>query len=279
MRIGSWMRPALAAAVTAVAIGAAAMPALARDPAVSTVNLKVTAEAGPVEDEGSWLGIAGLTAPLSQDWGVQGEAGVFGIDGDPAYGLAGHVFTRDPAQYLAGAFAAWAHEDDFDLDVARIGLEGEYYLEHLTLLAKGGYQFGDGPIDDTFFGEAQVSWYANEDFALTIGAEFDEDIVVGHFGAEWLIGRGSSLPGLALRGDIYQGDNSFDSVMGGVTYYFGTDANLMDRHRKQDPDSALFDLFQSIGANTLCQAPPIILGKALDPYSTVCTAPPPPPPS
>ena len=30
------------------------------------------------------------------------------------------------------------------------------------------------------------------------------------------------------------------------TYYFGSNASLKDRHRRQDPDSALFSLFQSV---------------------------------
>jgi hypothetical protein len=34
--------------------------------------------------------------------------------------------------------------------------------------------------------------------------------------------------------------------MGGLTYYFGVPASLQDRHRKYDPDSALFGLFQSV---------------------------------
>ena len=88
------------------------------------------------------------------------------------------------------------------------------------------------------------------------------------------------MPGLALRGDIYQGDNSFDSVMGGITYYFGTDASLKDRHRKQDPDSALFDLFQSIEANAGCQqviVPPMGLAKSVAASSTCVVVAPPPP--
>ena len=36
--------------------------------------------------------------------------------------------------------------------------------------------------------------------------------------------------------------------MGGLTYYFGSPASLKDRHRKQDPDSALFGLFQAVQA-------------------------------
>jgi hypothetical protein len=61
------------------------------------------------------------------------------------------------------------------------------------------------------------------------------------------------LPGLALRGDVAIGDNDYDSVMLGATYYFGPNASLKDRHRKQDPDSALFDLLHAVEA--ACETP------------------------
>ncbi len=246
MRFGSLVRPSLAAAVAL----AAASPAFA-EPAVSALNFKVTAEAGPIDDEGAWLGLGQVTAPLGSAWGVQGEAGVFSRDGDTAWGLAGHVFTRDPSRYLIGGFGAYAHADDLDLNAGRLGIEGEYYLEHLTLTANTGYQFGDNFINDSWFGEVQVGWYASDNFELVGGVAFDDEVAVTHFGAEWLVGTGSSLPGLALRGDVHIGDNNFDSVMGGITYYFGQDASLKDRHRKQDPDSALFDLLQAVEAS--CQ--------------------------
>lgn len=235
--------------VAAAAFGAAVLPAAAGDPAVSVLNFKVTAQGGDVEGEGAWLGLAQVTAPLGHAWGVQGEAGVFSFDGDTAWGFAGHAFTRDPATYLLGGFGAYASSDAFDVDVGRIGVEGEYYLEKITLSANTGYQFGDGFMDDTWFGEVAATWYADDDFGITGGAAFDDEIVVGHFGLEWLVGRGSSLSGLALRGDVYMGDNDYDAVMGGITYYFGQDATLKDRHRKQDPDSALLDLLHSVEAS------------------------------
>ncbi len=258
MRIRHLVRHGLAA----VTVMAALSPALAREPAVSALNFKVTAQGGHVEEEDAWLGLVQGTASIAPAWGVQGEAGVFGLDGETAYGLAGHVFTRDPAQYLLGGFAAWVHADDLDLDVGRLGVEGEYYLEKLTLTVNTGYQFGDSFIDDTWFGEAQVRWYLDNDFALQGGVAFTDDVAVTSFGAEWLVGTGSSLPGLALRGDVHLGDNSFDSVMGGITYYFGPDANLKDRHRKQDPDSALFDLLQAVesacGQAVIVQQPTVV---------------------
>ncbi|MFM9864594.1 MAG: hypothetical protein ACKVRO_13400 [Micropepsaceae bacterium] len=253
MRLGKLVRPAWAAAAALAAVGAVC-PALAGEPAVSALNFKVTAQGGHVDEEDAWLGLVQVTAPIAQAWGVQGEGGVFGVNGDTGYGLAGHVFTRDPSMYLLGAFGAWAHaEGAGDVDVGRIGIEGEYYLEKLTFSANTGYQFGDSFIDDTWFGEAQVRWYLDNDFALSGGVAFDDDVAITQFSAEWLVGTASSLPGLALRGDVAMGDNGFDSVMGGITYYIGPDASLKDRHRKQDPDSALFDLKTAIEAG--CQAP------------------------
>lgn len=242
--------------VAAVALGAAAGPALAGDPAVSVLNFKVTAQGGDVEDEAAWLGLAQVTAPLGHAWGLQGEAGVFDWDGNTAWGLAGHAFTRDPARYLIGGFGAYASSDEFDVDVGRIGIEGEYYLERITLAANTGYQWGDSFIDDTWFGEVAATWYADDDFGITGGAAFDDEVVLGHFGVEWLVGRGSSLSGLALRGDIYMGDNEYDAALIGVTYYWGHDATLKDRHRKQDPDSALLDLLHSVEAACEQHVPP-----------------------
>jgi hypothetical protein len=66
--------------------------------------------------------------------------------------------------------------------------------------------------------------------------------------------------------------------MGGITWYFGSDASLKDRHRRQDPDSALFNLFQTVesvraGLCESAQQPVMNAGPSL-----ACNAPPPPPP-
>ncbi|MFM9864593.1 MAG: hypothetical protein ACKVRO_13395 [Micropepsaceae bacterium] len=261
MRFGFGLRAPLAAAA---ALWAAA-PALADGPAVSATNLKVTATGGSITNEGAWAGVAALTAPLSPSWGFQGEAGAFGVDGDSAWGLAGHVFQRDPDNYLAGLFVAYAHEDEFDFAATRVGAEVEFYLDRVTLLLHAGYEFAD-LIDDSAFGGAELRWYATDNFALGAGVNFDEHSAIGRAHAEWLLG-GSALPGLALRVDGTVGDDDFDSIMGGLTYYFGPDASLKDRHRKQDPDSALFTLFQSIEQERARQC-----------AINVCNGPPPPPP-
>ena len=249
----------------AALFGSTADLAVAKEPAVSQSNLKVTGAGGTVDGDGAWLGAAGFTAPLGQSWGMQGEAGILGVDDDTVYGTAGHVYMRDPESYLAGLFAAYASEDKFDVDATRVGAEVEFYLDQVTLLAKAGYQFSD-LLSETAFGDIELRWYLSDNFALSGGGSFDENSSLGRVSGEWLLGS-SALPGLALRAEAVVGEGDYDSVMGGVTYYFGGDSSLKDRHRKQDPDSALFGLFQSIEREKaeLCKL-----------YQ--CDGPPPPPP-
>ena len=218
--------------------------AVAKDPAVSQTNLKVTGVAGTAADESAWVVGGALTLPVGQSWGIQVEGAGAGIDDDTAVGVAGHIFTRDPDKYLLGLFAAYASEDQFDLDATRIGAEAEIYLNQISLLAKAGYQFSD-TVGDGFVGDVELKWYLSDNLALSGGVGIDENTTQGHGSVEWMPGF-SALPGLAFRVDGAFGDNDYESILGGLTYYFGADASLKDRHRKQDPESALFGLFKAV---------------------------------
>lgn len=231
----------------ATLFGFGANAAAAREPAVAPTNLKVTGAGTSTNGEGGWFFGGALTAPIGERWGVQVEAAGTGNDVDTVMGIGGHIFTRDPSSYLLGIFAAYASEDALDLDAARLGAEAEIYLNQLTILAKAGYQFSDAAGLDGAFGDIELRWYISDDFALSGGAAFDENREVGRVGAEWRPGF-SALPGLAFRVDGAWGDNDYESYLGGITYYFGADASLKDRHRKQDPDTALFALFQAVQA-------------------------------
>jgi hypothetical protein len=218
--------------------------AAARDPAVSETNLKLSGSGGQTDDNTSWSVNAGLTMPLGQFTGVQLEAGGSGVDNDTSYGAAAHLFTRDPDSYLLGVFASYAKEDQFDLQAEQIGAEAELYMGQVSLLAKAGYQFSD-TLSDTAFGQIDLRWYATDNFAITAGGNFQQDTSQGHLNFEFMPGL-SALPGLAFNVEGIVGEDDYHSIMGGITYYFGSDASLKDRHRKQDPDSALFGLFQSV---------------------------------
>ncbi|MEQ1867469.1 MAG: hypothetical protein ABL996_22765, partial [Micropepsaceae bacterium] len=231
----------------AALFGFGANAAAARDPAVSPTNVKITGAGTSVNGEGGWFFGGALTAPLGERWGIQAEGAISGNDSDTVTGFGGHIFTRDPSSYLLGIFAAYASEDTFDLDATRLGAEAEIYLSQLTIMAKAGYQFSDTAALDTAFGDIELRWYISDDFALSGGGAFDETTSIGRIGAEWRPGF-AALPGLAFRVDGAWGDDDYESYLGGITYYFGADASLKDRHRKQDPDSALFTLFQAVQA-------------------------------
>lgn len=266
MDIGKSVAAAAVALLAASGVANAADSGTGVAPAVSKTNLKFTGLAGSAEiansDESAWSAIAALTAPLGEKWGLQVEAGASGFGDDAGYGGAAHLFRRDPDKYLAGLFIAHAELDGVDVSATRFGVEGELYFDKVTLLAAAGYQTSDD-LGDTAFGGLELRVYASDDFVLAAGAAATDDAAYGRLSAEWRIAP-QALPGVALRAEAAAGDDGFSSVMAGLTVYFGEDASLKDRHRRQDPDSALANLFLSLGAGAEAPAAP---------------PPPPPPPS
>ena len=215
-----------------------------REPAVSETNLKLSGSGGQTDDDASWSVGAGLTVPVGQFTGVQLEAGGLGVGDDSIFAAGAHFFTRDPDKYLLGLFAAYAKEDQFSLEAEQVGAEAELYMQQFSILAKAGYQFSD-QLGDKAFGAIDLRWYATDNLAITAGGAFQEDQNQAHLTAEFLPGL-RALPGLAFNVQGVIGDDDYDSVMGGITYYFGSHASLKDRHRKQDPESALINLFHSV---------------------------------
>lgn len=240
------VRRALKPLTIATLFGLGTAAGVAADPAVNQSNLKFTGLGGQVSGDSAWTAVAALTSPIGQDWGLQIEGGGAGANSDTQVGAAVHLFSRDPDSHLIGIFAAHSSESDFKIDVTKIGAEAEVYLNQVTVLAKAGYQFSQD-IGDTAFASLDVRWYATDNLSLGAGGDFQRKNTIGRLQAEYMPGF-SGLPGLAfnVRGAI--GDDDYDSVMAGITYYFGTDASLKDRHRKQDPDSVLFGLFQTVEA-------------------------------
>jgi hypothetical protein len=238
-----WKPAALAALLGFGTAGSAA----AADPAVSAPNLKVVGEAGKTNDDSSWLAGGGLTLPLGHDWGAMIEGAAANVGGDSVYGGAAHLFTRNPDSYLLGLFAAYASEEDFSLESTRVGAEAEIYLDQISLLAKAGYQFngGTGSSKDGVIGDVEVKWYVTDNFAMSAGGSVHDKSTFGHGSVEWQPGF-SALPGLAFRVDGSVGEDDYHSILGGITYYFGADASLKDRHRRQDPDMELIRLFKQV---------------------------------
>ncbi len=217
-----------------------------QEAAVSESNLKVKGSFGEIIDDYTWTVDGAFTAPLGERFGLQVEGGAGASNGQDYYGAAAHLFARDPESYLVGVFGAYSEGSDFNVDAFRTGGEFEFYLNQLTVSGTAGYQFSQ-TLGDKVIGSFDLKWYVTNNVAITAGALGDEDRVFGRGKLEWQPGF-AALPGLAFHADGVWGDDDYQSIMGGLTYYFGSPASLKDRHRKQDPDSALFGLFQAVQA-------------------------------
>jgi hypothetical protein len=219
--------------------------ARADDPAVAAPNLKISGQFGEILDDYSWNVQGQFTAPLGENFGVAFEGGGGAIDGHEYYGGGGHLFTRNPDAYLLGVFGGYAEMGDFNINVARVGGEAEFYLSALTISATAGYQFSSA-LGDGAFGSLDLRWYLTNNFYISAGGEIDENDRKSVTAAtEWQPGF-AALPGLAFNARGVWGEDDYQSVMGGMTYYFGETVDLKDRHRKYDPDSALLHLFQTV---------------------------------
>lgn len=234
-----------------MAIGLGTMTGAAADdagPAVSALNGKLAIIGGYSDDDNRDSETEGVVAgslatPLSHSFGFQADGAAGAVDGDFITGVGGHLFWRDPSQAMVGVIASYARRDvsgGSDLEASRVGGETEIYLDQFTLAARAGQQFGGSNVDDGFFGRADVSWYATDDFRLRLGVANDPiiDTTVGA-DVEFQPGYGA-VPGLSFFADTSFGDDSYVRASIGVRFYFGDPAkSLKRRHREDDPEDNL----------------------------------------
>ncbi|MEQ1755686.1 MAG: hypothetical protein ABL973_16315 [Micropepsaceae bacterium] len=218
--------------------------AVASEPAVSEPNFKARGSFGEVVDDYTWDVEGAFTVPLGESFGAVIEGGGGAQDGNGYVGAAGHIFMRDPESFMLGVFGGYSEGTEFDVDATRLGGEFEFYLNEITLSGSAGYQFSQA-LGDKTFGSFDIKWYVSRNFAISGGAFGDADKTFGRGRLEWQPGF-AALPGLAFNINGMWGEDDYQSIMGGLTYYFGTPVDLIDRHRRQDPESALFGLLQSV---------------------------------
>lgn len=212
----------------------AAGVAAAQDRAVENLNLQVSVQAGVNDDDDLELVSAKGAFPVGDMLGVQIE-GAFG--NDDYYGGAAHVFWRDPAVALVGAFAS--AESFIGVELYRVGVEAELYLGDFTLSARGGWQEVGG--DHGGFGRADVTWYPIPTLALRAGGEGTPDVGFGRVGFEWQP-LFEEYPEFSIfaRGE-FGGDDRY-AVLGGASLHFGGPGlSLRERERHEDPTYAIFN--------------------------------------
>jgi hypothetical protein len=201
-------------------------------PAVSQPNLTIIHKGGATDGEFEGEIFAKGALPVGDALGIQIEAGI-GID--DYYGVAGHLFTRNPELGMLGAYASYESIDGIEL--SRFAAESEFFLNAITIGGDVGYQSGE--VDHGIFGRVDLKFYASPDFVLSVGGEAAPGLEFARVGAEWRPGF-DALPGLSLFADGEFGSDDYESVRLGFTYHFGSSSStLIDRDRREDPGMKL----------------------------------------
>ncbi|MCZ6604198.1 MAG: hypothetical protein O7A03_03535 [Alphaproteobacteria bacterium] len=218
--------------------------AMADGPAVSGFNTKVSLSGGYYNNDDAdidgeaGLVAASLAAPVSFNtrFGVQLDAIAGVIGNDEVWGAGGQLFWRDPDKGLLGAAASHIEVDSDD--ATRIVGTSEIYLGQFSILANGGYVFGD--VKDGAVGGGKLQWYPIDNFMLSGGADYTEETdVTGLAGFEYMPVLAPGFPGLSLFAEGAIGDD-FEVGFIGIRFYFGESKTLKGRHRRDDPGNSAF---------------------------------------
>ena len=210
--------------------------ARAEGPAVSGVNGKVAVQGGNYDGTSGSVVQGSFSAPLGHSYGLQLD-GSTGRYLDANYRGAGmHLFWRDPERGLLGLIGSTERLGSIKQN--RFGAEAEAYFSSATLRLRAGSQGGD--VRHGGFAGVQGRWYVNENLALNLGLEGSRGQSGAKFGVEWQPGV-SSLPGLSLFFEGESANHNYDRAVVGLRYYFGATKSLMQRHRRDDPDTLVPD--------------------------------------
>jgi hypothetical protein len=237
-------------------------------PAVDGINGKIDGFGGGASHGTGFYGTSGsLTIPLAYRWGLQLDGSAGNNAGIGSEGGAGHLFWRDPSIGLLGAYGSYSHRSGFDvgverigadggidflgtehvsIDTARVAAEGEYYVGRWNFGAVAGSEMVgiNSPllplsVPNRFFDLVSASYYLTDDFEVHIAQAytFKTQILIG--GAEYGLPLGGGrMASLFAEGLI--GERGFQAILGGIRIYFGERGkSLIDRHRQDDPVSAL----------------------------------------
>ncbi|MDY0268476.1 hypothetical protein [Trichloromonas sp.] len=192
---------------------------------------------GQVENDELEGGEASLA--VGSRFGLQLDGAYAELGEDQLKGVGLHLLYRESESYLLGLLADHAELQDVDLN--RVGVEGELYAGPVTLAATIGHQIGD--IDDIAFGVVDLRWYPGADLMLVAGgslADSEDDRV--HLGAEYQM-----MGGVSGYVDLAAGENRYDHALAGLRYYFGGDKELMQRHRREAaPNPIITNVLQGL---------------------------------
>ena len=235
-------------------------------PAVSSVNGKIEAAGGALNDRAAGFAAAALSVPVGESLGFQADSLVGGKEGGAAIGTAAHLFWRDPNIALLGAYGSVSHFDGASRNgdyVEKAGLTAELYLGRFSIESLAGWErddrrtqsiFASGggcELDghtNRFFDKVDLAYYASDNWRVSAGHRFDNGRNALALGTEYLL---STPPGVnvSLFANARIGDRDNRAFVAGAKFYFGdAGKTLIQRHREDDPSIDLVDDYFSQGA-------------------------------
>jgi hypothetical protein len=203
--------------------------------AVASKNLTTTLAGSADGRYGDSLGLIEYALPLSNYLGVQINTVVASED---YYGFSGQLFLRDSSRGLLGLYVS--KEGVNSTDMTRAGLNGEIFIDRLTLGAGLGSQ--SGSVKSGATGSAKLRYYFTPDLLIGLDTDLNREKSFSKAGVEWRPGL-NALPNLSVFADMHYDNNGYDRIMVGLKLHFGTNAaSLMDRDRLYKTDSRLMNL-------------------------------------
>jgi hypothetical protein len=199
------------------------------------------ADIGGLDGEGEGWNLGGSTA-----WGCDGTVGVQ-LDGSlsnaddvSAWGVGGHLFSRN-TNHLIGGFATYGNTDidgGDDVDAWAVGLEGQYYFARTTLDGALTYSEADDLDAELTAVDAGLTHFFTDNFSLGGNLGFGNieglggDADVSTFGvtSEYQFASAPiSIFGGWQHTEIDDFDADADTLSIGVRYNWG--GTLLDRNR------------------------------------------------
>lgn len=202
-------------------------------------------DASPLDDyayEGGGTGSAvALFGPAYLQADIFGDyvddLGDFGKTDFRNVGVGGHLGVGSQDMGIVGISGAW---QDVDIDPGadgnslwRIGVEGEYFLEQLTLGVQAGYETADVSDTNGYYANGLIRFYPSEDWKLEgIAGVIDTDdsstSPVAGINTEYRFGS-SPFAGFARWESSFFSSADFHSAVLGFKLYFDGDGGTLKR--------------------------------------------------
>lgn len=257
--------------------------------AVDGINGKVAGLGGSFANKGVYGALGSVSLPLGCEFGVQIDALGGSFDKRFLGAGAGHLFWRDPAKALLGAYGSYTYWNQVGgVRIGHVGPEAEMYLGRWTLRGLAGVEFGNtasgtiGSLIQTydiktrFFDQVNLTYYLQDNFNLSVGHRYLGGKHALALGGEYGIPMNHGVMA-SLFAEARIGESTFHGVWGGMRFYFGQkDKTLIRRHREDDPiDWDVGIDGNSVGGSTtpVDTCPPVVETQTIN----VEGGPPPPP--